>query len=287
MIELRLGDLEATVALAGAELQGLRWRGQELLWDGDPAWWSRRAPLLFPIVARLQDDELRVDGRSYTLPQHGFARDLPWKPLEQAPSSCLLGLRDDAGTRACFPFAFELQQRVTLVSGGLELVWTLANPGPGPLIASLGAHPAFRWPLPGGQRDQHVLEFEIEEPEPVRRLAGGLLRAEPETSPVEGRRLFLHDELFQTGALIFDRLRSRRARYSAPGSPKLELAWDFPHFAVWTKPGAPFLCLEPWQGFSDPEAFRGDFSAKPGTVTLQEGAARSWTFSIRVSEALP
>lgn len=287
MISLRHGDYEAEVAALGAELSALRWRGLDLLWDGDPRWWGRRAPVLFPIVGRLNGDALRHGDRAYPLPQHGFARDLPWETLGADGRSATLRLRDSAQTREAYPFAFELTQRLSLSGEGLEAAFTLANPGPEDLIASLGVHPAFRWPLPGGSREEHRIEFESDEPEPMRRLKGGLLRGTPEPSPLTTSPLRLDDALFAEDALIFDRLRSRLLRFTAPGAPVVEMGWDFPHFGIWTRPGAPFLCLEPWQGFADPEGFQGGFHTKPGVVKLAPGGTGHWSYCIAAREALP
>ena len=287
MITLRHGDYEAELNPLGAELARFRWRGLDLLWDGDPRWWGRRAPVLFPIVGRLNGDTLRHEGRAHRVPQHGFARDLPWEALEADDSFAFLRLRDSEATRESYPFAFELTQRAELSEAGLRADFTLTNPGAEELIACLGVHPAFRWPLPGGRREEHRLEFESEEPEPMRRLMEGLLCAAPQASPLTTSPLPLNDALFAEDALIFDRLRSRRLRYTAPGAPVVELAWDFPHFGIWTKPGAPFLCLEPWQGFADPEGFDGEFRDKPGTVRLAPGESRRWSYCIAAREALP
>jgi len=287
MIQLRHGDYEAEVVALGAELSALRWRGLDLLWDGDPRWWGRRAPVLFPIVGRLNGDTLRHEGRAYHLAQHGFARDLPWETLGADDRSTTLRLRDSIQTREVYPFAFELTQALTLSDEGLRALFTLGNPGASDLIACLGAHPAFRWPLPGGRREEHRIEFEREEPEPMRRLKNGLLGPAPQPSPLTTSPLLLNDTLFEEDALIFDRLRSRRLKFTAPGAPLVELAWDFPHFGIWTKPGAPFLCLEPWQGFADPEGFDGDFGDKPGAIRLAPGEARTWSYCIAAREALP
>ncbi len=287
MIHLQHGDYDAEVAPLGAELTRFRWRGLDLLWDGDPRWWGRRAPVLFPIVGRLNGDTLRHEGRAFHLPQHGFARDLPWDILEADAHSASLRLRDSISTRESYPFVFEFIQRVTLTSDGVSAVFTLTNPGKVELIACLGVHPAFRWPLPGGRRDEHRIEFEYEETAPVRRLKNGLLSATPHPSPLAASSLLVKDDLFERDALIFDGLKSRCLRYTAPGAPVVELTWDFPHFGLWSKPGAPFLCLEPWQGFADPEGFTGAFADKPGVVRIAPGGSRAWSYCIAAREALP
>ena len=281
---MRDGELEAEVSSLGAELQALRFPGRDLLWDGGPLW-PRRAPLLFPVVGGLRDDTLRHGGRTFPLPKHGFARDLPFAWLERGSRSCALELRDDGATRADYPFRFRLEVRHWLEGGALTTELILENPGDGPLPASLGGHPAFRWPLaPGIPKAAHRVVFAQDEPDPIRRLdARGLLDPDPRPTPVQRRILALREGLFEADALIFDRLRSRALRFEAEGGPALELAWEgFPHLGIWTKPdpGPSFLCLEPWQGFASPADWEGDFADKPGVVVLAPRGTRSWSYTI-------
>jgi galactose mutarotase-like enzyme len=269
----------------GAELQSLRTHdGCELLWQGDPAVWGRRSPSLFPIVGRLKDDALLHKGRRYSLSKHGFARDRDFQ-LESADASrAVFVLKDDTQTRAHYPFAFELRLEYALHGNGLSVTYRVRNPDTEPLYVSLGAHPAFVWPLaPGVPREAHSIVFMDEETAPIRRLNDGLIAAQPIPTPVEGRTLKLRDGLFADDALIFDRLRSRRLSYSAPGTPVIRVDFeDFPHLGIWTKPGAGYICIEPWQGYDSPEQFAGEFRDKPGVVALLGGRERSWRYSIHV-----
>lgn len=281
---MSLGDLEAEVSASGAELQALRHRGTDLLWDGGPLW-PRRAPLLFPIVGGLKGDTLRHGGRDFPLPRHGFARDRGFAWIERTPTACTLELADDAATRAAYPFAFRLQVSHRLEAGGLRTELALTNPGRVPLPASLGGHPAFRWPLaPGAPKAAHRVVFVEEEPDPIRRLdARGLLDPEPRPTPVRGCTLDLQEGLFEADALILDRLRSRSLRFEAEGGPSIEVAWEgFPHLGIWAKPDpAPsFLCIEPWQGFASPADWEGEVADKPGIAVLAPGETRRWSYTV-------
>jgi galactose mutarotase-like enzyme len=283
--------LSAVIAAAGAELQSLVPRGgEELIWQGDSAVWPWHAPNLFPIVGALADDTLVHGGRRYPMARHGFLRQSRCELVEAAADRCAFRLVDDERTRAQYPFAFALVVRYRLAGDRLEQTFELANPGERPLHASLGAHPAFRWPLASGSaRPAHRVVFAQAEPAPIRRLAGPLLDPTPQPSPVKGRVLELDDALFEADALIFDRLRSRSLLFGAPDGPAIELAFpDFPHLGIWTKPGgAPFLCLEPWQGHASPVGFTGELALKPGIATLAPGERRSWRLAIRALGRLP
>lgn len=281
---LSLGGAEAVIARRGAELQSLRFHGNDLLWDAAPLW-PRHAPLLFPVVGGSRGDALRHAGTPYTMPKHGFARDRDFSWLERQPASCALELRDDETTRKQYPFPFRLKVRYTLEPSALRLDLDLANPGERPLPASLGLHPAFRWPLaPGTAKADHRLVFAQDEPGPLRRLdAHGLLSPGDQPTPIGGRVLALNEGLFQEDALIFLQPRSQSLRYEAPGGPSLHIAWEgFPHLGIWAKPdlGPSFLCIEPWHGHADPAGWEGDVTAKPGSFLLAPGATRRWSLTL-------
>jgi galactose mutarotase-like enzyme len=278
---------EATVALVGAELQSLRLGGLDLLWTAAPLW-PRHAPLLFPIVGGLKDNTLRHLGQAFPMPRHGFARDLAFTWIERTATACTLELRDDATTRAAYPFPFRLSVAYELEAPGLRMTVTLHNPAAAPLPASLGLHPAFRWPLvPGIAKTAHRLVFEVDEPAPIRRLdADGLLKPDPLPTPIHGRTLPLCEELFAEDALLFLEPRSRGLRFEAEGGPALSLRWEgFPHLGVWTKPvpGPAFLCIEPWEGYASPADWDGEFSEKPGSFRVAPGTPRQWALSLALS----
>ena len=288
-VTIRRGRLTASFEAKGAQLTSLIHDGAERMWRADPAVWGWHAPNLFPIVGGLAGDRLLHKGKSYTLPSHGFLRHTVCDLAAAGDAACTWRLTDSDATRAVYPFRFVLEIDYAIEDDALVGQFTLANPDDEPLIASLGIHPAFQWPLvPGRAREDYRLIFERNEPAPIRRVSGKLIRPEPEPTPIEGRVLALRDGLFETDAVILDRPASRALTFGAPGGPAIAMAWhDFPHLGIWTKPGAPFLCIEPWQGHASPQGFDGEFKDKPGTVSLAPGAKRRWRYSIRPLDAFP
>ena len=279
--------LTARINPLGAELSSLTGAdGAELMTDADPAYWTGRAPILFPIVGRLAGDTLRVDGRAYPMKQHGFARRLMWDTVEAAPDRASFALADDAKTRACYPFAFRLDLSFRIVAATLHVEATLANPGEVALPASLGFHPAFAWPLPFGEpRDAHRIVFDADEPEPIRRLApDGTLRPEPVATPLDARTLALADALFDHDALIWEQVRAPGVTYGTPTGPQLRVACpDMPSLGIWSKPGARFVCIEPWHGHADPQGYAGEFRDKPGVFLVPPGGSKRIGFAITLS----
>jgi galactose mutarotase-like enzyme len=256
------------------------------MWSGDPAIWSGRAPILFPIVGALAGGRYRLGAEHYALSRHGFARTTPFEMIESTPVSATFRLRSDEHTRRLYPFRFELQVHFEIAETTLSVLALVHNAGDEAMPASFGYHPAFRWPLPYGRaREAHFVEFESDEPAPVRRLnADGLLTPTRHPTPVSGRRLMLDDELFRDDVIIFDELASRSVIYGSAGAPRLRVRFpDTPYFGIWTKPRrAGFICLEPWHGVADPEGFSADYREKPGVFVVPVGAAMPMKMSIEL-----
>lgn len=283
---LRSPELSAVISTQGAELQSLKMTdGLELLWQADPKVWARHAPHLFPIVGRLKNDTLRHAGKTYSMTPHGFARDSEFICAEHSATLCTLLLKDSEQTRARYPFAFELRITHALQGNTLVITYTLRNPAHAELLASVGTHPAFNWPLKTGiERTAHRMTFERDEPAPIRRVAGGLIKAQTFPTPVKNRVLALDDALFVDDVIIFDPLNSRALTYTAPGAPQIRVDFpDFPYLGIWTKPGAGFVCIEPWQGHASPEEFDGEFRDKPGVVAIAPQDERTWQYKVVVS----
>ncbi|MET3592710.1 MULTISPECIES: aldose 1-epimerase family protein [Mesorhizobium] len=277
--------ISATIVGQGAELVSLRdAEGTELLWQAGPAW-RRHSPVLFPIVGRLKGDQLRHRGQNYPMTQHGFARDRRFDWAEQGPSSCTLVLTDDADSRIHYPFAFRLAISYSLEPRQLGVTFEVGNTGDEVLPASIGAHPAFNWPLlPELPKEAYRLTFADNEPAPIRRLKDGLMLPQPQPTPIEGKTLTLSERLFDDDAVILDRPASASVRYAAEHGPAIEMSWQgFNELGVWSKPGgAPFLCIEPWHGVASPVDFDGEFAEKPGVMLIEPGAKRTLTYRIAI-----
>ena len=268
----------------GAQLSTLRdAQGRDLLWNGDPAVWTGRAPILFPIVGALDHNTYHLGAETFPLSRHGFARGKLFDVVDTAPLAATFRLRADAATRDVYPFEFELDVHFSLLGAALTVTAMVRNVGLQTLPASLGFHPAFRWPLPyGTARSSHYIEFAFDEPAPIRRLdAEGLLTPLLHQTPIVGRRLALEDKLFKNDVIILDSVRSRSLRYGADEDPKIEMRFpDAAYLGLWTKVGAGFICIEPWQGIADPQAYDGEFTAKPGVFHVAPGEAHSLSMVI-------
>lgn len=279
--------LTARIKPAGAELTSLVSREHgELIWQAGPEW-PRHAPVLFPIVGRLTDDTLVHDGQPYRMTQHGFARDSLFRCIAHEPARVVFALSETAATLASYPFRFVLEMSYALDGATLAVTARVANPGDRLLPFSIGAHPAFCWPLMAGiAKESHRLVFDAGETGPVLGIREGLLGA-PVPSPIAGTVLRLSPELFANDALVLPGVESRSVTFVADDPSgdlvrSLRVAWSgFGDLGLWSKPsGADFLCIEPWSGTASPFGWQGEFAMKPGIIVLPPGDAREFVWSV-------
>lgn len=286
-ISLRAGDAAAEISTYGAEPVSWRARGLDLLWSGDAAHWNRRAPVLFPTIGASAGGAVRVDGQAYPMPRHGFARDRLFRVVAREEARVALALEHGPRTLPHYPFAFGLEVEAALTHDALALAFTVRNPGDRALPYALGFHPAFPWPFAGGAPEAYRVAFEAPEDPSVPDLTpDGLLREGERRLPLQGAVLPLDPQLFARDALVMRHVRSRSLRFEAPTGEAVVLATEgFPHAALWTKPGSPFLSLEAWTGHADPEGFSGEMADKPSIRLLAPGATATHRATMRLEAA--
>ncbi|MFK3889347.1 aldose 1-epimerase family protein [Sphingomonas sp. NPDC079357] len=283
-IRISNGTLSAAINPLGAELSSLTDAdGRELMTDADPRFWTGRAPLLFPVVGMTASGAIKVDGVSYPIAKHGFARRSVFSVIETSATRAVFALTDDQATRASYPFAFRLEVAFELRDATLGIEVTVVNPADAPLPASFGFHPAFAWPLPYGQdRAAHRITFEKDEPGALKVIAtDGTIAATERPSPLDGPVLHLADDLFADDALVWDPVASQSVIYGVDGAPQLRIAFpDTPKLGIWTKPGAAYVCVEPWHGIADPEGYDGEYRDKPGVFEVAPHGEQRITMSV-------
>ena len=287
IIRLAAGSDRAEISTVGAEFVGWRVADSNLLWTLDPQLWARTSPILFPIVGRIRNGEISIDGRKYRMGIHGFAAGSSFVQVTKADDAVCLRLTDNPATRAIFPFSFQLDVAYRLAARQLGVVFDVTNTGDVPLPYALGWHPGFAWPFSTGQRNRYSIEFERpESPEVPVITPDGLFAASHRQVPIVGRTLLLTEDLLANEALCFLNARSQSLRFVAPDGAAIRLELqDFPHIALWSHPPASFLCIEAWTGHGDPEGFAGDFSEKPSMRFLPAGARAEHAIRLTYEEA--
>ncbi len=242
-----------------------------MLWQADAAMWDRTAPLLFPVCGWTRDG-IRVGGKSYPLGLHGFAASQRFGVVSQGADHVTLRLSDTDVTRALYPFSFALEVSYRLTGQALEVSACITNRDFGTMPYAFGLHPGFRWP---GAADACRLIFDKPEQAEVPVIApGGLFSDELRPVPLQGRELPLGGDVFAREALCFLEAQSQGLTIDGPEGRLRVETQGFPHWVIWSKPGAPFICPESWTGYGDPVGFAGELAQKPGMILLAPGASR-------------
>lgn len=279
--------LSVTVNRHGAELCGLKASdGTEYLWQADPAVWARHAPLLFPIVGKLAQDQYRFEGKHYIMKQHGFARDMDFELVAATETALTYKLQATPVTRKQYPFEFTLLRHYRLSSDILEVSTEVNNIGTTIMPFSIGEHPGFALNWGAGDRvEDYALKFEKAERLDTCLLdANGLLTDQTERILSNKSVLPLRRDLFDRDALIFLKIKSRQVCLCSRRHARrvtVEFS-NYPYLGIWAKPGAPFVCIEPWHGHADPSGHDGELMNKPGIIKLEPGALFSCAWRVGV-----
>ncbi len=261
----------------GAELKSLKSLpdNREYMWHGDPAYWGRTSPVLFPIVGGLKGGTYRLDGREYAMGQHGFARDMEFQLKSQVATEIWFTLSDDEETKKKYPYPFRLEIGYELTGRTVVVKWKVSGQGKGPVWFSIGGHPAFLCPIdPGTDQTQYRLVFDGKDRIVSSCIEGGLVGKEKKTYTLRDGMLPVTANLFDEDALVIEGDQAHSVALARPnGKPYLTVTFDAPLFGIWSPPKkkAPFICIEPWYGRCDSVDFAGDFKDREWTQKLSEG----------------
>ncbi|WP_375175610.1 aldose 1-epimerase family protein [Pseudooceanicola sp.] len=276
--------LSVTVSDLGAEMQSLTKEGEEYLWQGDPAWWSGRSPILFPIVGKAPGDRVTLDGKGGEMRQHGFARRMVFDRVRAEPGRVMHSLTDTVETHAAYPRPFALSVTHAVSGPTLNVSALVANPGRAPLPFGLGFHPAFLWPLPGAQGKDHSITLANRGEPALARLRDGLMTDTRLPSPFTAGKLRLDPAQFEADAMIFPEGAGTALRYGAEGGPRLEFEFEgLPNLALWQKPGAPYICIEPWHGMAAQDGAGTEIAERPGSLILAPGKTARFRWSVTLA----
>ena len=276
--------LRISVDAKGAELTSIYHKPLQIeyMWNGDPAYWSKHSPILFPVVGGLKTNTYFFDNRPYQLPRHGFAREKKFIVAKQSAKSISFSLRDDEETQLVYPFRFELTIKYTLDDNELAVSYQVKNNGNEDMFFSIGGHPAFKVPLLDGTTyEDYYLEFNLQETSgrwPV--SPDGLIETEASPFFHNDSRIHLKKSLFQQDALVFKDLRSDRVSLKCTEHKHgLDFTFKgFPYMGIWAAKNADFVCIEPWCGIADSVYADQQLKNKEGINRLGKGELfeREW-----------
>ncbi|TBX66584.1 aldose 1-epimerase family protein [Flavobacterium silvisoli] len=274
--------LKATINNKGAELQSLQNINseREYIWEGNPDYWGKHAPILFPIVGTLKNNSYTYNGKKYELPRHGFARDKDFKLIFVTSDKVVFSLQFDANTKLIYPFDFELQLTYELINCELQITYKVINHSITVMPYSIGGHPAFAL---NQSFETYHLRFESDERLMSYTLENNLLSENVKEIQLQDHLLPLTYSLFEQDALIFKKLHSKQIQIIENKIPILNFKFnDFPNLGIWTPPQAPFICLEPWAGYSDVVTSTGIITEKEGIQLLESNSEKEYHFSIEI-----
>jgi len=274
-------NLRAQINHFGAELFSLKnSENKEYIWEGNPAFWGKHSPILFPIVGTLKNNSFHYKESEYHLSRHGFARDMEFELIEKLQNSATFSLISSEESCKVYPFDFELQICYSLEENKLNIDYKVINKNDSIMPFSIGAHPAFALPK---SFENYALLFEHNEILTSYELENDLLSDHFSTIEMIANQVPLNYSLFEKDALIFKKLQSKSITILENQNPLLRVRFDdFPNLGIWTKSNAPFLCIEPWLGYSDNVHSSGNILEKEGIQLLEPKKSLECNFSIEI-----
>lgn len=289
MIELKNDFIQIRLTQSGGSLTSIQAKGKEYLWEGNPEYWGGQAPVLFPIVGRLKNDSYQHEGKSYTMKQHGFFRKSSQiELLSQTDSSVIFSLKSSPETLEIYPFDFEFQTEYKIEESTIHIKHTVVNTGTKQLLFSLGEHPAFKCSLLDTQEsyENNSLVFEKTETVATHLIEGGLIGEHTSAVLEKSNTLDLHAAIFDKDALVFKHMNSNAVTLTHAEEGKIvTLRYDgFPYLGIWSKPNAPFVCIEPWLGIADSIHSTQELARKEGIISLEKEKIFTANYSIEVHQ---
>ena len=290
MYQLKNEALTLEIDAHGAEMKSLKdnQTGQEYLWDGDPAFWKRTSPVLFPLVGNYRDKESVYQGKTYTMSQHGFARDMDFAVTEEKDQEIWFALQETPETKEKYPFDFKLSIGYRLENRTVQVIWKVENTNRETMYFSIGGHPAFVCPVPGkGKQPEYALRFDTEGPVVSSLIGeGGLLTEEKVEYPLTDQKLQIAEDLFARDALVIEQDQAHKVSLVDPtGNAYVTVRFDAPLFGIWAPKGgkAPFVCIEPWYGRCDRADFSKKLEEREWGNTLEAGGIFEKSYTITVA----
>ena len=280
LITITNNKISASIDSLGAELIRLEKDSKNYIWTVDETYWNKTSPILFPIVGRLKNDTYSIENKTYELPRHGFARNLEFQIVNQTESSVVFVLESNSETLKNYPFEFELRLEYELDENELKMKYFVENKSEATMPFSIGAHPAFA--IENSFSD-YSLKFNQTEEFISYELDNEQFNAESKKIQSEKGIINLNYTLFEKDALVFKHLQSNELTILKKKKPVLSVQFEgFPYLGIWTKPNAPFLCIEPWCGLADNRNHNGDIFEKEGINLLQPQETFSRTIKIEL-----
>ncbi len=283
-VTIRSGNYSCVISYHGAELKSFKKGNDEYIFQADPEFWPRSSPVLFPIVGALSDKKIKIGGKEYSMPQHGFARDTDFKLLEKTESSCIFYLRSSEETKQLYPFDFELRIEYVLKNSRLTVSWRVINIGADTMYYSIGAHPAFCCEPCNASIRLFKDGRRLDSFENLGYEAGTLTGEKTTVALNEGRLDYCHHTFDKDAYILGNRQADEAELLDGSGKRLVTVRFETPALGLWSPTGkdAPFICIEPWYGIPDMNGFDGEFSDKPLALACEPGGKAEKSYTIEI-----
>ncbi len=281
MITLKNAYLTAEISELGAELKSLKCNETEYIWNGDPKYWKASCPILFPICSGLKDGKFTFDGKEYSLQKHGYARFKTFDVESADDTRAVFLHKSDDETRAQYPFDYELRVIFTLEGKSLKIDYAVKNTGKGNMYFNIGGHEGYA--TPEGIEEYEII-FDKKIDLNASELEENLLSDKTVSIIKNSDKLQLSKEYFAVDALIFRNIGSRSATLRHKNSGRA-IRVDYPdaeHLLLWQVCGAPYICIEPWDGLPDVVGCDGNIAHKESVKALVEGGEYIFSHTLSV-----
>ncbi len=293
MATIENSELKLEINSLGAELFSVKSvkSGHEYLWCGDPAYWKSRSPILFPIVGAICDNTCRIDGKEYTMRQHGIARHLEFEVAKQESTEAIFTLRSSDATKLDYPYDFTLNIGYKIEGNKIIISYQVINPSDESIYFQLGAHPGFNFLNFDAEREvQGYFAFndKAADEQLINSMlnGSGYLSDQKSTITLEDHKIAITKQLFNSDALIFEGAQTHDiSLLGANGEPYIRVTYDAPVVGLWSKAHdnySPFTCIEPWYGRCDVADYKGEFKDKEWMQSLEAGASFQTTIVVEI-----
>ena len=275
---------------SGAELTSIQYNGKEILFQGAQVldnngniYWKRQAPILFPIVGQLKNSQTQIEDKTYEMSQHGFARDMDFEEISKTENKHHYMLKYNEGTLKKYPYKFELHVIYEIIGDTLTVTYKVKNIDDKIIYFGLGGHPAFNCDYSNGE--YKIVFSENEDKIVFLKLKNGLIDTEKAQNILQDNKIYLKEDTFDNDAVIMKNLKSNKVILQNHETNQKILEFDFtgfPYLALWSKKGAPFVCIEPWQNTADKIDSVQIYKDKENIIELPKDKKYQCKFMIKI-----
>lgn len=281
MLKIQTKKLGAELTSIQCDGKEMLFQGKEILDDTGNPYWKRQAPVLFPIVGQLKDSKTQIEGNLYEMKQHGFARDMEFEEISKAENKHHYVLKYNEDTLKRYPYKFELHIIYEIVENTLIVKYEVKNIDDKTIYFGLGGHPAFNCDY---SNEEYEIVFPQEENIEILKLKNGLVDIKKAQNILVDKRIYLKEDTFDNDAVIMKNIKSNTIILQNKKTNKKILEFDFtefPYLALWSKRGAPFVCIEPWQNTADRIDSTQVYKDKENIIKLEKNNMFECKYSIK------